>query len=51
MNHRTNLVAAASLALLGWGVSWNSSHPTVGCDPESVRITEGDALFYCYVAQ
>ena len=19
----------------GWGISWNSSHPTVGCDPES----------------
>ena len=32
----------------GWGVSWNSSHPTVGCDPESVRITGGDALLYCF---
>ena len=35
----------------GWGVSWNSSHPTVGCDPESVRVTGGGALFYCFAAQ
>jgi hypothetical protein len=35
----------------GWGISWNSSHPTVGCDPESVRSTGGDALFYCFAAQ
>lgn len=32
----------------GWGISWNSAHPTVGCDPESVRSTGGDALFYCF---
>jgi hypothetical protein len=35
----------------GWGISWNSSHPTVGCDPESVRSTGGEALFYCFAAQ
>ena len=28
----------------GWGVSWNSSHPTVGCDPDSVRSTGGMTL-------
>lgn len=32
----------------GWGISWNSSHPTVGCDPDSVRSTGGDALLYCF---
>lgn len=31
-----------------WAISWNSSHPTRGCDPESVRSTGGDALFYCF---
>jgi hypothetical protein len=34
-----------------WAISWNSSHPTVGCDPESVRSTGGGALFYCFAAQ
>ena len=32
----------------GWGISWNSAHPTVGCDPESIRSTGGDALLYCF---
>ena len=32
----------------GWGISWNSAHPTVGCDPDSVRSTGGDALLYCF---
>ena len=31
-----------------WATSWNSSHPTVGCDPESVRSTGGAGLFYCF---
>ena len=35
----------------GWGISWNSSHPTLGCDPESVRSTGGGALFYCFAAR
>jgi len=34
----------------GWGISWNSAHPTLGCDPASVRVTGGDALFYCFAA-
>ena len=33
-----------------WGTSWNSSHPTVGCDQESLRRTGGDGLFYCFAA-
>jgi hypothetical protein len=32
----------------GWAISWNSAHPTVGCDPDSIRSTGGDALFYCF---
>jgi len=35
----------------GWGISWNSAHPTLGCDPETVRSTGGEALFYCFAAQ
>jgi hypothetical protein len=38
----------ASAVMTSWGTSWNSSHPTRGCDPESVRSTGGDALFYCF---
>jgi len=34
-----------------WATSWNSAHPTVGCDPESVRSTGGDALFYCFAVK
>ncbi len=34
-----------------WAMSWNSTHPTVGCDPESVRSTGGDALFYCFAVK
>jgi hypothetical protein len=28
--------------------SWNSSHPSRGCDLESLRGTGGDGLFYCF---
>ena len=31
-----------------WATSWNSAHPTRGCDPEGVRSTGGDALLYCF---
>ena len=31
-----------------WGVSWNSSHPTLGCSQEKLRPTGGDGLFYCF---
>lgn len=34
-----------------WGVSWNSSHPSVGCDQDSLRKTGGDGLFYCFAAK
>ena len=35
----------------GWAISWNSAHATLGCDPESVRATGGEALYYCFAAQ
>ncbi len=31
-----------------WATSWNSSHPSLGCDPESLRSTGGGGLFYCF---
>lgn len=31
-----------------WATSWNSAHPTRGCDPETVKSTGGDGLFYCF---
>jgi len=34
-----------------WAVSWNSAHPTRGCNPELVRVTGGDGLFYCFAAK
>jgi hypothetical protein len=33
-----------------WARSWNTAHPTVGCNPENVRKTGGDGLFYCFAA-
>jgi hypothetical protein len=33
-----------------WAKSWNSAHPSVGCDQESLRKTGGDGLFYCFAA-
>ena len=31
-----------------WAKSWNSSHPTRGCQPEGLRSTGGDGLLYCF---
>jgi len=31
-----------------WATSWNSSHPTPGCDPDKLRSTGGDGLLYCF---
>ena len=30
--------------------SWNSSHPSRGCDLESLKTTGGGGLFYCFAA-
>ncbi|HET7402746.1 MAG TPA: hypothetical protein VFJ62_13215 [Usitatibacter sp.] len=34
-----------------WATSWNSAHPSTGCDAESLRSTGGDARFYCFAAK
>jgi hypothetical protein len=34
-----------------WATSWNSSHPTRGCDPEGLKSTGGDGLFYCFAVK
>lgn len=31
-----------------WASSWNSAHPSVGCDPASLTKTGGAGLFYCF---
>ena len=31
-----------------WASSWNSSHPTRGCDPDGIQSTGGAGLFYCF---
>lgn len=31
-----------------WASSWNSAHPTRGCDPDAIRSTGGAGLFYCF---
>jgi len=31
-----------------WATSWNSSHPTRGCDQEALVSTGGAGLFYCF---
>ncbi|MDT3680360.1 MAG: hypothetical protein ROZ64_16170 [Burkholderiaceae bacterium] len=34
-----------------WATSWNSSHPSRGCDAQGLRSTGGNGLFYCFAAQ
>jgi hypothetical protein len=31
--------------------SWNSSHPSKGCNQEALRGTGGDGLFYCFAVK
>jgi hypothetical protein len=31
-----------------WATSWNSSHPTLGCDAQKLRSTGGAGLLYCF---
>jgi len=31
-----------------WATSWNSSHPTRGCNPEGLASTGGAGLLYCF---
>jgi hypothetical protein len=41
----------ASAVPSAWGTSWNSSHPSRGCDIESLRSTGGEGYFYCFAAK
>jgi len=34
-----------------WATSWNSAHPTLGCNMEKIRPTGGDGLLYCFAAK
>lgn len=34
-----------------WAKSWNSAHPTRGCQPEGIRTTGGEGLLYCFAAK
>ena len=33
-----------------WAKSWNSTHPTRGCDVAGLRSTGGAGLLYCFAA-
>jgi len=34
-----------------WAKSWNSAHPTLGCNRELVSKTGGDGLLYCFAVK
>jgi hypothetical protein len=34
----------------GWAISWNSTHPSLGCNMEKLRPTGGAGLYYCFAA-
>jgi hypothetical protein len=34
-----------------WATSWNSSHPSVGCNIEKLRSTGGEGFFYCFAVK
>jgi hypothetical protein len=34
-----------------WATSWNSSHPTRGCNPEGLQSTGGGGLLYCFAVK
>jgi hypothetical protein len=34
-----------------WAVSWNSAHPSLGCDLPKLRSTGGEGLFYCFAVK
>ncbi len=35
----------------GWAISWNSAHPSRGCDPDGLVSTGGAGLYYCFAAK
>jgi hypothetical protein len=34
-----------------WAVSWNSAHPSIGCNSAALIKTGGDGLLYCFAAK
>ena len=34
-----------------WATSWNSSHPTLGCNIEKLNSTGGEGAFFCFAAK
>jgi hypothetical protein len=34
-----------------WASSWNSSHPTIGCNSGGLASTGGDGLLYCFAVK
>lgn len=34
-----------------WATSWNSSHPSLGCDAAKLRATGSAGLFYCFAVK
>jgi hypothetical protein len=34
-----------------WATSWNSSHPTLGCNIEKLNATGGEGAFYCFAVK
>ena len=34
-----------------WATSWNSAHPTRGCNAEGLHSTGGDGLLYCFAVK
>ncbi|RZI45015.1 hypothetical protein EGT07_01460 [Herbaspirillum sp. HC18] len=34
-----------------WATSWNSSHPTRGCNQDGLRSTGGDGFLYCFAVK
>ena len=34
-----------------WATSWNSSHPSLGCDLDKLRPTGSEGLFYCFAVK
>jgi len=41
---------AGPIGTATWATSWNSSHPTRGCDPDSLVSTGGAGLLYCFAS-
>jgi hypothetical protein len=34
-----------------WSTSWNSAHPSLGCDMAKLNATGGDGRFYCFAVK